>query len=150
MSEAMGTLRLLRGKLGPTQRVTSWPDVIHEASEAYGYTPARGTRPLASPRDIARLEEVERWITRWLTYAACEAVGLVPDTGYVVTCRGMGWTYARIGRARKEQWHSERRLPGGNSRTSIQQIEQRGLRHVATQLNFSGVPVDPETLSDRR
>lgn len=153
ISEAMATLRLLGGAVGPTRSVTSWPDVVHSAEEAYGYTAVTGRRPHASPHDIARLEQVERWLTRHLTRDRCEAAGFVPDAGYVVTCRGMGWTYGRIAHARKAKWgaiQGHRRPPGGNSRPSIAAIERKALRHLATMLNNQGVPVDPETLGERR
>ena len=156
MTEAMATLRAVGAPHGPSQRCTSWPDIVRSANEAYGYTDAVGVRPRASPRDIARLEEVERWITKWLTVPACEAARLVPDTGWVLTCRALSWTYARIGRARKHQWtitHGKDagrpRLPGGNSRPSLVAIERRGLGYVATKLNLAGVPVDPDTMEDR-
>lgn len=157
MSEAMGTLRLIGASGGPSTKVTSWPDIVRKAVEAYGYTAAVGVRPQAAPRDIARMEEVERWISRYLTVRACTDAGLVPDTGWILTCRALGWTYARVGRQRKEQWRithgrdaGQPRLPGGNSRPSLVAIERRGLGHLATRLNIAGVPVDPETLGHDR
>jgi len=153
MAEAMRTLRMVGTAGGPSRRITSWPDVVHSASEAYGWTADEGVAPKASARDIKRLDEVERWITRWLKRDACERAKLVPDTGRILTCRAMGWTYARIGRQRKQEWlalhgrgEDRPRLPGGNSRPSLVAIERRGLGYLATQLNLASVPVDSDTL----
>lgn len=151
MAEAMGTARALITTVGPGTRTTSWPDIIRSRSADYADDTPRMRPAAPSPHDLARLEEVERWVSKWLSRAACTAAGMVDDTGWVLTCRSLGWTYARIGRARKEAWaiaHARDigrpRLPGGNSRPSLVTIERKGLSYLATQLNLSGKPLDPE------
>lgn len=157
MSEAMGTLRALVGSNGgPSRKTTSWPDIVRNRGQDYGDDTPRMSRPTATPEDVGRLEQVEEWVRLWLTKDACARGRLVDDTGWVLTCRALGWTYARIGRARKETWRLTHgkdagapRLPGGNSRPSLVAIERKGLSYVATQLNLRGVPVDAETLGGR-
>jgi hypothetical protein len=155
MSEAMGVLRLVGSSMGPSRQVTWWPDLVRSSRNGdYGDERPSIIAPKASPRDVARMEEVEAWISKWLSVRACERIPLPPDTGWVVTCRAMGWPYARIGKRRKELWGithgrdaTRPRLPGGNSRPALASLERRGLLHLATQLNNSGIPVDPDTLS---
>ncbi len=44
------------------RRVTRWPDFVHDAHEAYGYTTFRAPRGTAAPDAISRLDETLGWL----------------------------------------------------------------------------------------
>jgi hypothetical protein len=62
--EAASTLRRL-----PDRRVpgyfSTWPPIVRDAIEAYGYDPARAPRIAPSPQAISRMEETFTWLA-WL------------------------------------------------------------------------------------
>jgi Domain of unknown function (DUF6362) len=62
--EAADTLRALR--LGPrdkpSTRLTHWPDVVHQAILAYGWSAARVKPPAPSPEAIDRMDETLAWL----------------------------------------------------------------------------------------
>ena len=64
INEAVDTLKRVPA---PSMRrqLTSWPDYIHDAHEAYGYTGFRPSRTPAAPDAITRLDETLGWL-RWL------------------------------------------------------------------------------------
>lgn len=62
--EAAATLRGLR--IGPRDRpqtrLSSWPDIVHQAMLAYGWSDARVRPPAPSPEAIDRLDETLSWL----------------------------------------------------------------------------------------
>ena len=64
IGEAVDTLARVPA---PTMQrnLTSWPEFIHDAREAYGYTDFRPPRATAAPDAITRMEETLDWL-RWL------------------------------------------------------------------------------------
>ena len=155
LSEAARTNRITAvAARAPSERTTWWPDVVHTRQEAYGYQPETAPRIMADPDQIARMDECHGWIARWLTVAGCEACGLIPDAGWLTMARASGWSWERIGRERKVRYGvvgsqpsgPSRRIPGGNSRKSLMQIERSTLIYVASQLNRVDVAVDSVAL----
>jgi hypothetical protein len=65
MERAVLTLRVLPERDRPRGFHNAWPTVIHDVSEAYGYTAARPPRFRPSPRDISNMLPALGWIT-WL------------------------------------------------------------------------------------
>jgi hypothetical protein len=62
LEEAAWTLRQLPEKDRPRGYGRSWPDVVHEAKHAYGYTEARPMKVIPSPAAISRMEECFDWL----------------------------------------------------------------------------------------
>lgn len=62
--EAAETLRALplRARDRPQARLTRWPDVVHQAMLAYGWTAMRVRPPAPSPGAIDRLDETLSWL----------------------------------------------------------------------------------------
>jgi hypothetical protein len=62
--EAAETLRALplNSRDRPEARLSRWPDVVHQAILAYGWTAARVRPPVPSPAAIDRLEETLSWL----------------------------------------------------------------------------------------
>ena len=157
MQEAATTLRRIDTTPGPSKSVTWWPDFVCSKHEAYGYGDASVPTAQATPEQIKRMEEVLGWIARWLTTAECEANGLVEDGGWLAMARASGWSWERIGRARKVRFGvpmdqplglgPSRRVPGGNSRKSLMLIEKATLAFTATQLNRIDLPLDRVALT---
>ncbi len=62
LEEAAWTLRQLPEKDRPRGYGRSWPDVVHEAKHAYGYTEARPMKVIPSAAAISRMEECFDWL----------------------------------------------------------------------------------------
>ena len=60
LREAWDTLRRVPVAAGPRLR-QSWPDVVQDAAEAYGYTQVAARLAPASPRAIDRMYETFGW-----------------------------------------------------------------------------------------
>lgn len=151
MKEAAVALRSAAGgSPAPSQRITWWPDIVRDRAEGYGYTPVGGTRQAGAAADqIERMDHTLQWISAYLSRPACLQAGLVEDSGWLVWARALGWSFARIGTARKLAWGAETRgggpsmsIPGGNARPSLLKIERAALGHVASMLNRGGEMVD--------
>jgi hypothetical protein len=86
INEAVDTLRRVPA---PTMRrhLTSWPDYIHEAREAYGYSGFRPPRAAAAPDAITRLDETLGWL-RWLPR----------DAQHILWSRASGLSWRKIAR----------------------------------------------------
>ncbi len=111
MEEAASILRRLPGER-PAGYVSSWPTVIHEAMEAYGWNDVE-LRPGPPPADaITRMDESLEWL-RWI---AIEDVRLV-------------WL-----RAEQKPWKELARLFGA-CRTTIWSRWMAALLEIATHLN---------------
>lgn len=67
LREAAATLKRMRLEKGdyPNQRLAWWPEVVRQASEAYGYHAAKTVRIMPDPAAIDRMEEALRWLL-WL------------------------------------------------------------------------------------
>lgn len=61
LRECGDTVRRLPPPRGPQGEQGFWPDVIRDASEAYGYTGATVRLPAPSPRAIDRMNECFTW-----------------------------------------------------------------------------------------
>lgn len=155
LSEAMAIQRRIVARLGPNVPRSAWPAMLRtraEIEEVEADAPDLGATTVVPTRaELGLLERVEVWLSAYLSRPACEAAGLVPDTGYVVGARAIGYSYAKIGRHRKTRagfpvnaLPRDIRLPGGNSRPALVAIETKGLAHVAARLNKAGVSLDPD------
>ena len=60
--EAALTLRRLPEKDKPRGYGNSWPPIVQEAKDAYGYTPGRLMRVTPSPAAITRMEQCFDWL----------------------------------------------------------------------------------------
>jgi len=62
--EAAGTLRALRlgARDRPQARLARWPDVVHQAMLAYGWSETRVRPPAPAPEAIDRLDETLAWL----------------------------------------------------------------------------------------
>ena len=60
--EAAFTLRRLPERNRPRGYASSWPPVVHDAMQAYGYTPAAPMRIVPSAAAITRMEECFDWL----------------------------------------------------------------------------------------
>lgn len=96
--EAALTLRRLPDPpgSGPRGYGSSWPDYVHDASQAYGYGEAR-VRIIPSAADIRRMEECIEWL-RWVA----------PEDARIVWLRagGLRWRQVciRAGCVRQTAW----------------------------------------------
>lgn len=63
-AEAAETLRALRlsPRDKPSARLTHWPDVVHQAMLAYGWSAARVRLPAPAPDAIDRMDETLAWL----------------------------------------------------------------------------------------
>ena len=112
--EAADTLRALR--LGPrdkpSTRLTHWPDVVHQAILAYGWSAARVRLPAPSPDAIDRMDETLGWL--W---------PLTDDERRLV-----------MGRAFRLPWGRLAGLDGRAART-LRYAHERVLKTIAARLN---------------
>ncbi|GAB4227862.1 MAG: hypothetical protein Kow0032_07460 [Methyloligellaceae bacterium] len=96
LEAAARTLRRLPDHHVPGYR-SSWPEVVHDARQAYGYDPARMPRIAPSPQDISEMEEVFGWLL-WLD----------PDDARIVWLRAEGVRWKpichRVGMSRGGAW----------------------------------------------
>ena len=60
--EAALTLRRLPERNRPRGYASSWPPVVHDAMQAYGYTPEAPMRIVPSAAAITRMEECFDWL----------------------------------------------------------------------------------------
>jgi hypothetical protein len=60
--EAAYTLRRLPERNRPRRYGSSWPPVVHDAMQAYGYTPEAPMRIVPSAAAITRMEECFDWL----------------------------------------------------------------------------------------
>jgi hypothetical protein len=60
--EAALTLRRLPERNRPRGYGSSWPQVVHDAMQAYGYTPEAPMRIVPSAAAITRMEECFDWL----------------------------------------------------------------------------------------
>jgi hypothetical protein len=60
--EAALTLRRLPERHRPRGYASSWPPVVHDAMQAYGYTPEAPMRIVPSAAAITRMEECFDWL----------------------------------------------------------------------------------------
>lgn len=63
LEEAGATLLALPARgLRPADARAAWPEVVHEAAEAYGYTGERLRPAVPSAAHITRMDEALRWV----------------------------------------------------------------------------------------
>src|SRR5262249_49930453 len=63
LAEAADVLRRLSmNGLKPGRLRSHWPEVVHQAEEAYGWTAARTRPPRPSPAEITRMDETITWL----------------------------------------------------------------------------------------
>jgi hypothetical protein len=62
--ETADTLRALRlnGRDRPSTRLTHWPDIVHQAMLAYGWSGTKVRPPAPSPEAIDRLDVTLAWL----------------------------------------------------------------------------------------
>jgi hypothetical protein len=117
--EAAETLRRLRlgARDRPEARLSHWPDVVHQATLAYGWGTSRLRLPAPSPEAIDRLDETLSWL--W---------PLTDDERRLVMARAFRLPWRRI-----------ESLDGRVERT-LRNVHGRVLRAIATRLNESADP----------
>jgi hypothetical protein len=140
MREAASTLDRSRSVAnGPQGMRVAWPTVLHDRNEAYGYNAVMVPRIEPSAAELAAMEKVLEWSSRYLCVAACQRAGLPDDTGMMVWLRARGLSIARIAKQRQRSWKG--RVPTANSRESVRLVIARAHQHVADQLNGASVPL---------
>ena len=82
-ADALRRLNMLGIKPGGLR--AQWPDVVHRAEEAYGWTAERMRPPRPSPAQITRMDEALGWLL-WLD----------DDQRKIVWARCMGLSWRRI------------------------------------------------------
>lgn len=163
LRETVVVLSTAPGAASPASRVTYWPDTVPAAQGKRAQQIATALALMqpsdpdapppkihGSPDQITRLDETLAWLSVYLCRPACAVAGLPSDAGWLVWARASGWSYARIGKARKiAHGGGETRgggpslsIPWGNARPSLMKIERAALDHLATQLNRTAVLVD--------
>ena len=86
LAEAADALRRLSmNGIKPSALRSQWPDVVHRAEEAYGWTSERMRPPRPSPAQITRMDEAIRWLL-WLD----------GEERKIVWARSMGLSWRRI------------------------------------------------------
>jgi hypothetical protein len=125
------TMRYLppsRGTAGPQGFRSTMPSYVHDnPAESYGYQRATVGRIVASASEIARMDEVFGWMTRWWSHDQLRASHLPRDAGVVAFERcGLRYPISRIRQNRLARWPGMA-PPGGVSAPSIRAIEHRAL-----------------------
>lgn len=146
LADAAATLRRVPAakNSGPAGYRIAWPDYLQDRNEAYGYSAARGGRTHATAAEIARLDEVLVWISRWWSEAEMGRAGLPADAGQVAWLHGgAGWKWPRVAKRREVAWGGGRSAPGGNSAPSLRLIEERALAHMLRRLGGGAAVVEP-------
>ena len=87
LREAWDTLRRVPTSGGPRLRL-SWPGVVHDVAEAYGYAQARVQLAPASPSAIDRMDETFTW------FAALSDAPHLTKAVWLTCGAGMGPTRA--------------------------------------------------------
>lgn len=120
---------------------TLWPDVLQAGQGAYGWTEATYRPAKPQTDDIARYEEVEGWIKRFLAPPRLPE-SLPRDTGAILWARAANIPWRGIGQIRELKWKAtsskgggKSRIPGGNSRKSLRFIYVMGMEHLVECLN---------------
>ena len=86
LAEAADALRRLSlNGIKPGALRSGWPDVVHQAHEAYGWTAERMRPPRPSPAQITRMDEAIGWLL-WLD----------GQERKIVWARSMGVSWRRI------------------------------------------------------
>lgn len=119
--EAAETLRALRlgARDRPMARLARWPDVVHQAMLAYGWSEARVRLPAPSPAAIDRLDETLLWL--W---------PLADDERRLVMARAFRIPWPRIVEL------------DGRSKPTLRTVHGRALAKIAVDLQrAAGVPV---------
>ncbi len=96
---------------GPSKLRAAWPDVLHEASESYGWNTPKVTRERPSPEEITKLDRLLP-----LIYEMKE------PTRTIVVGRMMGLTWTKIGSRVKER---------GFGKLGRQELKESFLRGLA-------------------
>jgi hypothetical protein len=128
---AASALLHLPGKMGPSERLTWWPDFKRDAAESYGYDVFRAPRLQASSAEMEALELIER---HWVVLSADERAVLIlrsllrPDGRPYHSWRGIARVRRRI--ARKLE------LP--MSHEACRRIYATGLRRLIAHMNPAG------------
>lgn len=128
---------------GPAGMRAAWPDIpqtAEQARTAYGYTAATPPRIQPSAADLTALDQVLAWSARYLSVAACVAVGMPGDAAHVVWMRATGNSYARIASTRARRWGTK--PSGGNSGEAVRLICFNAHKHVAKSLTRDRVPIE--------
>ena len=115
--EAADTLRALRlgSRDKPSTRLTHWPDVVHQAILAYGWSAARVRLPAPAPEAIDRMDETRGWLWR-----------LADDERRLV-----------MGRAFRLPWGRLAELDGRAART-LRYAHERILKTIAARVSSGG------------
>jgi len=111
LKEAAQTLRRLpRERIGAA--LTSWPDVVRQSAEAYGYDKTR-VRPIPPrPDQISRMDETLPWL-----FALDDAE------------RRVVWA-----RASGVPWRKLEQIDG-RSHTTLRKLENRGIQRIVARLS---------------
>lgn len=113
LREAAATLKRMRLEKGdyPSQRTAWWPDIVREATDAYGYNNTSTTLGAPAPAAIDRMEEALRWIL-WLEDSSQRIV----------------WA-----RAEKITWR-QLEAHDGRCRDTLRKLHDRGLAVIVERL----------------
>lgn len=127
LEEAGATLLALptRG-LRPADAGAAWPDVVHQAAEAYGYTGEQIRPAVPSAAAITRMDEALRW------------VGLIPDQRRVL--RRIVGARSLIAPLTGRHLFSWRRIGEtiGADHRAVQRWHAEGIDTITSRLNKSG------------
>lgn len=151
LAEAAG---VLRRSTAPDARFrrgarSAMPAYVQETQTSYGYTAVETGVIRPSPAELARLDQVQDWLTRFAAPAVVPR-GLPPDLAKVLWAKASGIAVSKIIAARwlrygvapaQRKKGGKSPVPSGNSRTAVHAIYQRGLAHLCDSLNSHDVPV---------
>jgi hypothetical protein len=159
LQDAAAALRLVAAPRHshPSERVVaSYPEVLREYAEAYGYHSTEVRRTRATAAQVSRMGEVLDWIALHWPVAVLTREGLPGDGGKVAWLRAAGWRWPQIAEWRR--MHSAppsgRRsggpsgLAGGNTVRSLYTIEARCLDHLLGRLGVTLPEQDPAASPD--
>ena len=119
--EAADTLRRLPAGHPGRHLKTSWPDVVHNPQEAYGYTQLE---PRPTPPTAAAIDRMDEVLVKWIAWLDREEVRIL--WGWVLGVPV--WLIARRMRLHRGTVH-RRRIAA--------------LKKIAVFLNQDGIPVSP-------
>lgn len=97
----------------PAGYKSNWPEVVHAALEAYGYTPEMAKAPCPSPKKIGRMDEAMRWVA-FIPEARSQhrRIVLMRSLVHPITERHR-WSWRRLGdtfgwdRRAVQLWHGQ-------------------------------------------
>jgi len=98
------------------RRLTSWPDYVHDAHEAYGCAGYRPPRSPVAPEAITRLDQTLDWL-RWLPR----------DAQHILWSRANGLSWRKIARF------------AGKAPNTCRAWYLAALRYIAARLNLQGL-----------